>query len=104
MAQRGGFEVVTEDRNASNKEKKIETGIVTQMSRDAYRNAKAGDTFTIVSGDADYVPTVETPSVVRSWRLRHPAIGTIKALLRVLSDMRAATSWCPSPVLRHGTP
>ena len=60
MAKRAGFEVVTEDRNASNKEKKIDTGIVTQMARDAYKNAKAGDTITIVAGDADYVPTVET--------------------------------------------
>ena len=59
IAKKAGFEVVTEDRNASNKEKKIDTGIVTAMTRDAYRNAKAGDVFTLVSGDADYVPTVE---------------------------------------------
>lgn len=60
VARRAGFEVVTHDRNAANKEKKIDTGIVTQMIRDAYRNAKLGDVFTIVSGDSDYVPTVET--------------------------------------------
>lgn len=60
VAKRAGFEVVTQDRNAANKEKKIDTGIVTEMTRDAYRNAKAGDIFTIVAGDADYVPTVET--------------------------------------------
>lgn len=60
MAQQAGFEVVTHDRNAANKEKKIDTGIVTAMTRDAYRNAKAGDVFTLVSGDGDYVPTVET--------------------------------------------
>ena len=58
IARRVGFEVVTEDRNASNKEKKIDTGIATQITRDAYKNAKAGDVFTLVSGDADYVPTV----------------------------------------------
>lgn len=30
------------------------------MTRDAYRNAKPGaNIFTIVSGDNDYVPTVE---------------------------------------------
>ena len=60
VAKRAGFEVVTHDRNAANKEKKIDTGIVTQMTRDAYLNAAPGDVFTIVSGDSDYVPTVET--------------------------------------------
>lgn len=59
MAKKAGFEVVTEDRNAANKEKKIDTGIVTALTRDAYKNAKQGDVFTLVSGDSDYVPTVE---------------------------------------------
>lgn len=59
IAEDAGFEVIVHDRNFSNKEKKIDTGIVTAMTRDAYRNAKAGDIFTIVSGDNDYVPTVE---------------------------------------------
>ena len=58
LAKRAGFEVVTEDRNASNREKKIDTGIVAALTRDAYRNAKKGDVFTIVSGDSDYVPAV----------------------------------------------
>ena len=59
IAKRAGWEVITHDRNFANKEKKIDTGIVTAMMRDAYRNAKPGDIFTIVSGDNDYVPTVE---------------------------------------------
>ncbi|MCC5977391.1 MAG: NYN domain-containing protein [Salinarimonas sp.] len=59
IARRAGFEVITHDRNAANKEKKIDTGIVTEMTRDAYRNASADDVFTIISGDSDYVPTVE---------------------------------------------
>lgn len=59
IARKAGFEVVTHDRNAANKEKKIDTGIVTEMTRDAYRNAQPGDVFTIVSGDSDYVPTIE---------------------------------------------
>jgi uncharacterized LabA/DUF88 family protein len=59
IAKRAGFEVVTHDRNAANKEKKIDTGIVTEMTRDAYKNAKSGDVFTIVSGDSDYVPTIQ---------------------------------------------
>jgi uncharacterized LabA/DUF88 family protein len=58
LAKKAGFEVVTEDRNASNKEKKIDTGIVAALTRDAYRNAKKDDVFTIVSGDSDYVPAV----------------------------------------------
>lgn len=59
IARQAGFEVITHDRNAANKEKKIDTGIVTEMTRDAYRNAATGDVFTLVSGDSDYVPTVQ---------------------------------------------
>lgn len=58
IAESAGFEVVVEDRNVANKEKKIDTGIVAAMTRDAYKNAEAGDTFTIVSGDSDYVPAI----------------------------------------------
>ncbi|MEZ5935844.1 MAG: NYN domain-containing protein [Alphaproteobacteria bacterium] len=58
IAKRAGFEVVVHDRNAANKEKKIDTGIVTEMTWDAGRHAKDGDVFTIVAGDSDYVPTV----------------------------------------------
>lgn len=58
IADRAGFEVHVEDRNVANKEKKIDTGIVTIMMRDAYRNAKPRDVFTLVSGDNDYVPAI----------------------------------------------
>ncbi|MGE4194863.1 MAG: NYN domain-containing protein [Pseudodesulfovibrio sp.] len=61
MARNAGFEVVIEDRNIANKEKKIDTGIVTSMMRDAYKLADpAKDTITLVSGDADYLPAIET--------------------------------------------
>ncbi len=59
MAKRAGFEVITHDRNVANKEKKIDTGIVAEMTRDAYRNSKSGDVFTLVSGDNDYVPAIQ---------------------------------------------
>lgn len=59
IAKRVGFEVVVEDRNVANKEKKIDTGLVSAMVRDAYRTATPGkDVITLVSGDADYVPPV----------------------------------------------
>ncbi|PYE30236.1 NYN domain-containing protein [Rhizobium sp. PP-F2F-G38] len=59
IAKKAGWEVITHDRNFSNKEKKIDTGITAALTRDAYKNAQAGDIFTIVSGDNDYVPAVE---------------------------------------------
>ena len=59
IAERAGFEVVVEDRNVANKEKKIDTGIVTQMMRDAYKIAdQATDTITLAAGDGDFVPPV----------------------------------------------
>jgi uncharacterized LabA/DUF88 family protein len=59
LAKKAGFEVIVEDRNAANKEKRIDTGIVAALTRDAYRNAKKGDVFTIVSGDSDYIPAID---------------------------------------------
>ena len=61
IAERAGFEIVVEDRNVANREKKIDTGIVTQMMRDAYRIADpAADTITLVAGDGDFVPPVRS--------------------------------------------
>lgn len=58
-AKRQGFEVVVYDRNVANHEKKIDTDIVATMIADSYELYKPGDEFTLVSGDADYVPAVE---------------------------------------------
>lgn len=59
MAKKAGFEVIVEDRNVANKEKKVDTGIVSAMVRDAYTIAdREKDTVTLVAGDADFVPSV----------------------------------------------
>ncbi|HHQ68808.1 MAG TPA: NYN domain-containing protein [Halothiobacillaceae bacterium] len=59
IAKRAGFEVITEDRNVANKEKKIDTNIVANMFNDAYTiTDKSSDTITLVAGDADFVPSV----------------------------------------------
>ncbi len=58
-AEKAGFEVKVEERNVKNKEKKIDTGIVAAMTKDAYTIAdKDHDTITLVAGDGDYVPAV----------------------------------------------
>jgi uncharacterized LabA/DUF88 family protein len=58
-AKSAGFELVLEDRNVANKEKKIDTGIVSAMVKDAYKRAdKAKDTMVLVAGDGDFVPAV----------------------------------------------
>ena len=60
VAERVGFEVVVINRNSENREKKIDTGIVAAMVRDAYtRVNKSNDTITLVAGDSDYVPAIE---------------------------------------------
>jgi uncharacterized LabA/DUF88 family protein len=59
LMRRIGFEVIVEDRNAANKEKRIDTGIAYAMTKDAYtRVDKASDRLTLVAGDGDYVPVV----------------------------------------------
>lgn len=61
IAKKTGFELHLEERNFRNKEKKIDTGLATMMTRDAYKfgNPKE-DVFVLVAGDGDYVPTVDT--------------------------------------------
>lgn len=60
VAENAGFEVVVIDRNVENREKKVDTGIVASMVRDAYTRAKKDrDTITLVAGDSDYVPAVK---------------------------------------------
>lgn len=58
-AKKAGFELHLEDRNYANKEKKIDTGIATLMTKDAYKHGKPEeDVFVLVAGDKDYVPTL----------------------------------------------
>ena len=60
IATQAGFDVVVEDRNVANKEKKIDTGIVTEMIKDAYTIVdKSTDTITLVAGDGDFVPSIK---------------------------------------------
>jgi len=59
IARDRGFEVVVHDRNVANKEKKVDSEIVTQMMADSYTLWEEGDEFILVAGDGDYVPTVE---------------------------------------------
>lgn len=59
-AERVGFEVVVIERNVENREKKVDTGIVATMIKDAYtRVNRRKDTITLVAGDSDYVPAVK---------------------------------------------
>jgi uncharacterized LabA/DUF88 family protein len=58
-AEQAGFELVLEDRNVANKEKKIDTGIVSAMVKDAYKKMDAAsDVIVLVAGDGDFVPPV----------------------------------------------
>ena len=69
IAKSAGFDLVIEDRNAGNKEKKIDTGIVAAMIDHSYAEAdKSNDIFILGAGDRDYVPAV-TNLVNRGFRV-----------------------------------
>jgi uncharacterized LabA/DUF88 family protein len=59
MAEKKGFEVVVYDRNAANKEKKIDTSIATDVIADSYERMAKDDEVTLVAGDKDYVPVAK---------------------------------------------
>ena len=61
MARQGGFTPVVVDRNVANKEKKVDTGIITEMVKDAFTIVKRNqDKLVLVAGDGDFVPAVDT--------------------------------------------
>jgi uncharacterized LabA/DUF88 family protein len=58
-AEVAGFEVRVVERSISGKEKRVDTGVVTRVCRDAYLLAQPGrDRITLVAGDGDYEPMV----------------------------------------------
>jgi hypothetical protein len=60
-AERHGFEVIVYDRNIRGREKKVDVSIATEMMQDSYeRMDPAVDEITLIAGDSDYVPTVES--------------------------------------------
>jgi uncharacterized LabA/DUF88 family protein len=60
IARAKGFEVVVYDRNAANKEKKIDTSIAADMVADSYELMDPSrDEVTLVCGDRDLVPAIE---------------------------------------------
>jgi uncharacterized LabA/DUF88 family protein len=73
-AEAGGFEVIVFERNANNREKKVDTQLAADVIADSYEWMEPGrDEVRIVAGDADYVPVVEKlrdrgfPCIVVFW-------------------------------------
>ncbi len=61
MAEKAGFKTIVYDRSQwTGQEKKVDTTIVKDMVKDAYRRPinKAKDEVVLIAGDADYVPAV----------------------------------------------
>lgn len=58
-AEHAGFEVTSVQRNAVNREKKVDTGISTKITRVLDKIAEPDDVFVLVMGDADYMPPIE---------------------------------------------
>jgi hypothetical protein len=60
MVERQGFEVVTYERNAAGKEKKVDVAIAHTITKDAYTKISKDDSeIVLVAGDRDYVPVIE---------------------------------------------
>ena len=59
LAQKAGFETIVHSRNAANKEKRVDTSIITELLRDAYKIGSTTDVFKLVAGDGDYIPAIQ---------------------------------------------
>lgn len=60
LARVEGFEVTVFDRNFANREKQVDVAIATQMVEDSFLYMKPGDAAVLVSGDRDYIPTIDS--------------------------------------------
>lgn len=61
MANQNGFTTNIFDRNVANKEKKVDTSIITEMMNDAFTKIdKENDKIVLVAGDADFVPVINS--------------------------------------------
>jgi uncharacterized LabA/DUF88 family protein len=60
LSRAKGFEVFLFARNAANKEKQVDVGIATQIMEDSFLYMRPGDQLLLVSGDRDYLPTIES--------------------------------------------
>lgn len=59
-AQKAGFEVFTPGRNASNKEKRVDTGFDKEVLHDLYKGIISDtDEIILVVGDSDHYPVAE---------------------------------------------
>ena len=63
-----GLDVLVFDRNAANKEKAVDTTIVTEVMETLYERGEKGDTVALVAGDGDYGPLIEKINK-REWHL-----------------------------------
>lgn len=60
MVEEEGFDVKTFDKSVSGEEKKVDTAITHQITKDAYSKIEKEESeIVIVSGDKDYMPVVE---------------------------------------------
>lgn len=57
-----GFQVEVHDRNAANKEKRVDTSLATMMMEDSYEHMDPdrGDLAVLVAGDGDFQPTLNS--------------------------------------------
>jgi hypothetical protein len=57
-----GFQVEVFDRNASNREKRVDVAIATAMVEDSFQHMRSGrgDVAVLVGGDGDFMPTFES--------------------------------------------
>lgn len=59
-AKKVGFEVFTPDRNAGNKEKRVDTGFDKEVLKDLYKGTiDKADEIILVAGDSDHLPVAD---------------------------------------------
>ena len=59
-ARKAGFEVFNPQRNAQNKEKRVDTGLIKEICKDLYKGTiRDIDEIILVVGDSDYAPVAE---------------------------------------------
>lgn len=54
-----GYQVITANRNASNKEKRVDTGFAAAVLKDLYKEVHKSDEIILCAGDSDFFPVIQ---------------------------------------------
>jgi hypothetical protein len=109
QARSRGFEVEVFDRNAANREKRVDTSLSVMMTEDSFRYMASGrgDSAVLIAGDGDYIPAINSlaergfPTRVVFWS--HATSRDVRDRADPFVSLDPDLDWLAGEVISPGT-